>query len=106
MHVKHIHEIEIHHPLNSKWIHLFHKAGLFQFIRHRRDTIYNFGPEAKSQILSSVAPHKKKKNGYFYQLGTCLGALENHVLLRLCMFKLNVCYIIYEIANNDCTDCI
>ena len=34
----------------------------------------------KSQILSSVAPEEEKL-GYYFQLGTCLGALETHVLL-------------------------
>ena len=28
-----------------------------------------------------VAPPRKKKVGYYFQSGTCLGALETHVLL-------------------------
>ena len=37
---------------------------------------------AKSQILSSVAPPPpEEKLGHYFQTGTCLGALETHVLL-------------------------
>ena len=36
---------------------------------------------AKSQILSSVAPPGRKKLGYYFQSGTCLGALETHDIL-------------------------
>ena len=36
---------------------------------------------AKSQILSSVAPPQEEKLGHYFQSGTCLGALETHVLL-------------------------
>ena len=43
---------------------------------HRGLGIKIYGLEAKSQNFSSVDPI-----GYYFQLGTCLGASEAHVLL-------------------------
>ena len=38
-----------------------------------------FSVGAKSQIKSSVAP-QEENFGHYFQSGTCLGALETHVL--------------------------
>ena len=40
-----------------------------------------FGLGAKSHILSSVAPKRKKKLVCYFQSGTCIGTLETHVFL-------------------------
>ena len=49
-------------------------------IRRLGDVSQKHGGGAKCQILSSFAPHEEKL-GYYFQLGTCLGAIETHDLL-------------------------